>query len=79
MSLMPNKNSNPDLTILAVSTFILKKLHKSRIENYIDLFTQLEKHDERAVSLFNSALRLLFILGVINYYPKNDLIELVKK
>ncbi len=79
MNLLPNKNSHPDLTILAVSAFLIKMLSKSRIEKYSDLYASLEKYDKRAVNLFNPALNLLFSFGVIEYHSKNDVIEWLKK
>ncbi|MFQ1782440.1 ABC-three component system middle component 8 [Aeromonas veronii] len=77
MLLIPNKNSHPDLTIMAAATFILKRIIKKRVETYSDIYEALKKKDERVVSLLDLSLELLFILGLIEYHEKNDLIEYV--
>ncbi|VTQ52335.1 Uncharacterised protein [Campylobacter jejuni] len=79
MNLLPNKNSNPDLTVLAVATFMMKVLRKKKFQKYGELYDSLEKYDKRATSLFNSALGLLYLFGVIEYHSKNDLIEWVNR
>jgi len=79
VSLLPNKNSHPDLTVLAVAAFLMKKLRKAKFGKYAELYDALEKYDERAISLFNPALGLLYLLGLIEYHSKNDLIEWIKK
>lgn len=75
MLLQPNKNANPDLTVLAASTYILKRLKKSQLESYSDLHHLLIKKDKKMASLLQLSLEFLFILGLIEYHEKNDLIE----
>ena len=77
MLLQPNKNANPDLTVLAVTAFLLKRLKKSRFESYTDLREALVAHNKNTSSLFVSSLNFLFILGLIDYHTKNDLVEYV--
>lgn len=79
MILLPNKNSHPDLTVVAVAVFLIKKLRKIKFGRYAELYDALEKHDKRSISLFNSALGFLYLLGVIEYHAKNDLIEWIEK
>ena len=79
MLLLPNKNSHPDLTVLSVSAFLLDFLRKHRIGQYSDLYERLSKHESRAVALFEPALETLYVLGLIEYHKKNDLIEYIGK
>jgi hypothetical protein len=74
---MPNKNSHPDLTVLAVSGFLLGSIKKSKFESYSDLLEKLNYYDARANILFKPSLQLLFLLGLVDYHRKNDLIEYV--
>jgi hypothetical protein len=62
---------------MAAATFILKRIIKKRVETYSDIYEALKKKDERVVSLLDLSLELLFILGLIEYHEKNDLIEYV--
>jgi hypothetical protein len=75
MLLQPNKNADPDLTILSVSTFVLHRLKKNKFETYGDLQEALTKKNRKAISLLTMSLNFLYLLGLIQYYPKNDLIE----
>ncbi|MGE8351170.1 MAG: ABC-three component system middle component 8 [Pseudomonas protegens] len=77
MLLLPNKNAHPDLTILSVSAFLLTVLKKHKVQAYSDLYSKLAIHEERASYLFEGALDLLFLLGLIQYHPKNDIVEYV--
>ncbi|WP_421866630.1 ABC-three component system middle component 8 [Motiliproteus sp.] len=79
MLLTPNKNSHPDLTVIAVSTFLLKKIKSKRVETYSELHSALKKNNEKSAPLMELSLGLLFILGLIEYHEKNDLIEYVGK
>lgn len=75
MLLQPNKNANPDLTIMAASTYILNRLKKVQFESYSDLHDALMKKDKKIASLLQLSLEFLFLLGLIEYHGKNDLIE----
>lgn len=77
MLLLPNKNAHPDLTVLSVSAFLLEHLRKNRIGQYSDLYERLSKHESRAVTLFEPALETLYMLGLIEYHKKNDLVEYI--
>lgn len=79
MLLQPNKNADPDLTIMAASTFILKRLKKSKFESYSDLHHALTKNNKKSASLLQLSLEFLFLLGLIKYHEKNDLIEYTGK
>ncbi|PSB84827.1 hypothetical protein C5F64_12790 [Photobacterium damselae subsp. damselae] len=77
MLLKPNKNANPDLTILAASSLILTKLRKSQFETITDLRLVLHENNKDSTSLLESSLEFLFLLGLIEYHQKNDLIEYI--
>ncbi|ELP6122764.1 hypothetical protein QTV43_004000 [Vibrio vulnificus] len=75
MLLKPNKNANPDLTVMATSTFLLKRIKKNKVETITDLRLALLENDKSSTPLLESALEFLFLLGLIEYHTKNDLIE----
>jgi len=75
MLLKPNKNANPDLTVMAVSAFLLKRIKKNRLETITELQLALLENDKSSTPLLESALEFLFLLGLIEYHTKNDLIE----
>lgn len=75
MLLKPNKNADPDLTIMATSTFLLKELKKNQFEKITELRLALMENNKNAVALLEPSLELLFLLGLVEYHPKNDLIE----
>lgn len=75
MLLKPNKNADPDLTIMATSTFLLKELKKNQFEKITELRLALMENNKNAAALLEPSLELLFILGLVEYHPKNDLIE----
>ncbi|MGR5078465.1 ABC-three component system middle component 8 [Photobacterium swingsii] len=77
MLLKPNKNANPDLTILAASSLILSRLRKSQFETITDLRVVLHENNKDSTSLLESSLEFLFLLGLVEYHPKNDLIEYI--
>lgn len=75
MLLKPNKNADPDLTIMATSALLLKELKKNQFEKITDLRLLLMEHNKNTVALLEPSLEFLFILGLVEYHPKNDLIE----
>lgn len=75
MLLKPNKNADPDLTILATSTLLLKRLAKKQFGTITDLRLILMANNKNSVSLLEPSLEFLFLLGLVEYHPKNDLIE----
>ena len=79
MLLLPNKNAHPDLTIVSVSAFLLTVLKKYKVQAYSDLYGKLAAHEKRASYLFEGSLDLLFLLGLVKYHQKNDIIEYIGK
>ncbi len=77
MLLFPSKNMDPDLTVIAVSTVILRHLKKSRFETIENLRNVIVQYNKRGSSLIVPSLQLLFLLGLIEYHSKNDLVEYI--
>ncbi len=75
MSLLPTKHSHPDKTTLAVAMLLLKRLKKTRIDQYDNLVEFLNKRNTEFKSLFMSAMNFLFIMGLIRYHKKTDSFE----
>jgi hypothetical protein len=75
MILRPSKHSHPDRTVVALSTLIVKRLKKRRVEE----LTSLKKYSKEAVSggefLLMNALGFLYVLGIVEYRQKTDSIE----
>ena len=77
MLLFPSKNMDPDLTVIAISSVMLKHLKKSRFETIENLRNILLQYNKRSSSLLVPSLQLLFLLGLIEYHSKNDLVEYI--
>lgn len=77
MLLKPNKNANPDLTVMAASSFVLKRLKKKQFETVTDLRLALIENNKDSAPLLESSLEFLFLLGLVEYHSKNDLIEYI--
>ena len=73
--LRPTKHSHPDKTVIYATIRILSRLKKLRIDNYSDLLDYAKKNISGGSVLFLPALNVLFLMGLIEYHPKNDLIE----
>lgn len=79
MLLKPNKNAHPDLTIIAVASFVLKHIKKNQLETITDLKLATIENDKDSGPLLEPALEFLFLLGLVEYHTKNDVIEYVGK
>ena len=75
--LKPTKHSNPDKTVIAVSTLVLERLKNRRIESFDDLRSFVSKKVDGGDFLFLPALNFLFIVGLIDYHRKTDSFEFV--
>lgn len=75
--LRPNKHSHPDRTIINIAMLLLARLKVQRLEGYGKLRTYVKKAVIGGDVLFLPALNFLFLLGLIEYRPKNDTIEYV--
>ena len=75
----PTKYAHPDKTVLSISLIILEKLKKDKIIKYDKLQNHIKNRITAGVPLYLPALNFLFLLGVIEYYPKTDSIVYVGK
>lgn len=73
--LKPTKYSHPDKTVIAISSIILERLRKRRLESYDDLLLLLREKGDDLDSLFLPSLAFLFLLELIKYLPKLDSFE----
>ncbi|ROV55347.1 ABC-three component system middle component 8 [Neisseria chenwenguii] len=78
MVIRPNKHNDPDKTLVYASFLILKQLKKSKIVSYEELLGFIKKEITSGEYLFLPALNFLFLLGLINYQAKNDMIEYIE-
>ncbi len=76
--LLPTKHSHPDKTIIAISTIILQRLKKVRLEQYDDLSDYLQKKNSDGKYLFLAAINFLYLFGVVEYHTKTDSFEYIK-
>lgn len=75
--LKPSKHTELDQTVLAVSATILRHIRKTRVESYETIRELVRERSLANDSLFVPALGFLFMLGLIDYRPKSDIIEYV--
>lgn len=73
--LRPTKHSHPDRTLVGVATVLLGRLRDRRAENYDALLDHARKRVGGSDVLFRPALSFLFLLGLVEYRPKNDCFE----
>lgn len=73
--LKPTKHSDPDRTVLAVSTLVLARLAKRRIETFDRLRDFVINKVDGGDFLFLPAINFLFLVGVIDYHSKTDSFE----
>lgn len=75
--LKPNKHSHPDKTVISLSLQLLLRIKSQRIEDYDALRLFAKKKTDGGDFLFLPALNFLFLLGLVEYRPKNDSFEYV--
>jgi hypothetical protein len=68
---------NPDRSVLALSSVLLARLKKTRIEGYSALVDYALSQAEDGDTLFASSISLLFLLGLVEYRPRTDSFEYV--
>ncbi len=73
--LLPTKHSHPDKTIVAISTIVIQRLKKVRVEQYDDLLDYLQKKNIDGKYLFLAAMNFLYLFGVVEYHIKTDSFE----
>jgi hypothetical protein len=75
--LRPSKHSHPDQTVINVAVLLLGKLKMERVAEYDDLRKYLRRRIRGSEFLFLPALNFLYLLGLIEYRPKTDIVEYV--
>ncbi|MBM5815502.1 MAG: hypothetical protein FJ083_02575 [Cyanobacteria bacterium K_Offshore_surface_m2_239] len=75
--LRPTKHSHPDRTVINVSLLLLSRLKVRRFDEYDVLRKFAKKNVVGGDVLFLPALNLLYLLGLIEYRPKTDVVEYV--
>lgn len=75
--LRPTKHSHPDKTVIYLAMRLLLHIKNQRIEEYESLRAFAKREVESAEFLYLPALNFLFLLGLIEYHPKNDSFEYV--
>ena len=79
MTLKPTKHSHPDKTIIFASMVLISRLKKRRIEDYDSLRKFIKETVSGGDFLFLPALNFLFLMGCVEYRPKNDSFEYTGK
>lgn len=75
--LKPSKHSHPDRTVINVALLVLGRLRQQRLCTYDSLLAYARKAVNGGDVLFLPSLNFLYLLGLIEYHPKNDAIEYV--
>lgn len=75
--LRPTKHSHPDRTVINVSLLLLSRLKARRFDEYDVLHKFAKKNVPGGDVLFLPALNFLYLLGLIEYRPKTDVVEYV--
>lgn len=75
--LRPTKHSHPDCTVVNVSLLLLARLQVRRLDDYESLRNYAKKAVIGGDVLFLPALSFLYLLGLIEYRPKTDVVEYV--
>lgn len=75
MMLSPGKHSHPDRTVVAVAALVLSHLKSRRVEEYDALRRIVRSRVAGGDALFRPALSLLYLLGLLEYRPKTDVLE----
>jgi hypothetical protein len=77
--LTPHKHLKLNTSVLNLSALALVYLHKYRSVSYPQLYAHLEKRagrdSEDVRVMFGPTVSFLYLLGKIQYHPKNDSFE----
>ena len=79
MIIRPSKHNDPDKTLIYATFLILKKLKNKKIMPYEELLSFIQKEIVSREYLFLPALSFLFLLGLIDYQAKTDMIEYIEQ
>lgn len=72
------KHENPAQTLVYSIYVISKELRRKRIVSYDNLKVFLQQRVEGGEFWFDKAINFLFLMGIVEYYPKTDMLEFVQ-
>ncbi len=72
-----SKHSDPDQTVLAAATTLLRALRKKRIISFDELKASLGAKSQSPETLFLPAVNFLYLLGLVEYRAVVDSFEYV--
>jgi hypothetical protein len=75
--LSPSKHSDPDQTVLAASTTLLRALRKKRIVSFDELKASLMANSQSPETLFLPAVNFIYLVGLVEYRAVVDSFEYV--
>lgn len=75
--LSPSKHADPDQTVLAAATTLLRALRKKRIISFDELKASLGVKSQSPETLFLPAVSFLYLLGLVEYRAVVDSFEYV--
>ena len=74
--IQPDRYTNPDFSVINISSVILEKLIKENRISYDKILKEvIHKVGDEAKENYPYALNFLFLLGKINYISQNDNFE----
>ncbi len=69
----PDRHTNPDISVINISAFILKQLNVFYDISYDDLLNKvLDNMGERAKENYLYALNFLYLVGKLTYFEETD-------
>ena len=75
----PIKHMNLNYSVIKITSDTLKIFKKNKLIEYTELLDKLKLiYGEDVKYNFISCLNILYLLGKIKYYPKDDLFELIE-
>jgi len=78
--LIPNKYTNPDISLVAISCELLKIFQDNKVNTYADLLNKVvQKKGIESKRVFLPALSFLFLFGKVRYHQKGDIIEYINE
>jgi hypothetical protein len=76
----PTKYTNIDLSVLGLSTEILRLLLSENVLKYSQIIGRItHKKGEESKRNFLLALNFLYLIGKVEYYPEEDVIKLISE
>jgi hypothetical protein len=73
----PTKHSHPDQTVVFLAFLMLRELRKKRLLEYAGLLGLARREVVGGEAIFQPAVSLLFLLGLVEYRSKIDSFEFI--